>query len=129
MQRNASQNRGTARFLNLGRFSPQDKAQHLLLEALAGREWEKRDWRMTFVGVSDFGKFYLERLIAYYQISPNRISIRPHTSDVFREIAESDVLLMPSRSEGMPFAMLEAVACGRPLRRATIGRWYSRVSH
>ena len=33
----------TAKFFNLGRFSPKDKAQHLLLEAFVKEEWKKRD--------------------------------------------------------------------------------------
>ena len=41
---------GTARFFNLGRFSPKDKGQYLLLEVLAGKQWRTRDWRLSFVG-------------------------------------------------------------------------------
>ena len=105
---------GTVKFFNLGRFSPKDKAQHLLLEAFANEKWKSRDWILTFIGVSDFGKIYLEKLIEYYHLDPNKIKTIPQIENVFAEIIKHDVLLMPSLAEGTPFAMIESMACGRP---------------
>ncbi len=110
-----------ARFFNLARFSPKDKAQHVLLEALAAGEWKRRDWELSFIGVSDFGSFYLRKLAAYYGIDPNRIRFIPHTENVLSMIAEQDLLLMPSLAEGMPFAMLESMACARPALGTPVG--------
>ena len=111
----------TARFFNLGRYSPIDKAQYLLLEALSGDAWKTRDWRLTFIGIDDFGRFYLEKMLKFYGLSAEKIDILPHTKDVFGEIAKNDVLLMPSLAEGTPFAMIEAMACGRPALGTPIG--------
>ncbi len=112
---------GTARFFNLGRFSPPDKAQHVLLESFADRKWRARDWRLSFIGVADFGRFYLERLIDFYGLQKEKIRIEAHTERVFEAIAGQDVLLMPSRAEGTPFAMIESMACGRPALGTPIG--------
>lgn len=113
--------RETAQFFNLGRFSPQDKAQHLLIEALAKDVWKERNWQLNFIGVDGFGKYYLEKFIDFYGLSRDRIKILAHTTDVFGEIAKNDVLLMPSLAEGTPFAMIEAMACGRPALGTPVG--------
>ncbi len=114
-------NQATAKFFNLGRFSPRDKAQHLLLEALSDKQWMQRNWQLNFIGVSGFGKNYLEKLIKYYGVVPGNIKILPHTENVLDEIARQDVLLMPSMSEGTPFAMVESMACGKPALGTPVG--------
>ena len=110
-----------ARFFNLGRFAPMDKAQHLLLEAFTGQAWKQRNWQLNFIGVSGFGKQYLEKMIRYYGLPADRIIITAHTDKVLEEIAQQDLLLMPSLSEGTPFAMVESMACGRPAMGTPIG--------
>ena len=112
---------GTAHFFNLGRFSPRDKAQHLLLEALSADAWKNRDWQLCFIGVSGFGKQSLLSLIQFYKLDPSKIRIIDHTEDVLEAITDQDVLLMPSLSEGTPFAMVEAMACGRPALGTPVG--------
>lgn len=114
-------NDGKARFFNLGRFSPRDKAQHLILESLSGKEWKERDWQLEFIGVSGFGKAYLEKMIRYFGLDAEKIRITPHTSAVMEAIAANDVLLMPSLSEGTPFAMVESMACGKPAMGTPVG--------
>jgi glycosyltransferase involved in cell wall biosynthesis len=112
---------GVARFLNLGRFSPKDKGQHLLLEALATKRWDARDWKLSFVGVSDEGASYLHRMADFLGIDRTRIATIGFTEKVIPEIGNHDVLLMPSLAEGTPFAMIEAMACGRPAVGTPIG--------
>ena len=111
----------TARFFNLGRFSPKDKGQHLLLEALADPKWKDRNWSLSFIGVSGAGRSYLERLIAFFGLDAAKMEIVPFTDDVFSEIAKNDVLLMPSLAEGTPYAMIESMACGRPAMGTPVG--------
>lgn len=110
-----------ARFFNLGRFAPMDKAQHLLLEAFTGSAWKERDWQLNFIGVSGFGKQYLEKMIRYYGLPADRVMITAHTDKVLEEIMQQDLLLMPSLSEGTPFAMVESMACGRPALGTPVG--------
>lgn len=110
-----------ARFFNLGRFAPMDKAQHLLLEAFTAKAWKERDWQLNFIGVSGFGKQYLEKMIRYYGLPADRILITPHTDKVLEEIVQQDLLLMPSLSEGTPYAMVESMACGRPALGTPVG--------
>lgn len=111
----------TAEFFNLGRFSPKDKGQHLILEALSREAWRERDWRLSFIGVSGFGKEYLQQLANFLRIEAGRIEFVSFTDDVFAEIAKRDVLLMPSLAEGTPYAMIESMACGRPAVGTPVG--------
>ncbi|WP_225931485.1 glycosyltransferase family 4 protein [Leptolyngbya sp. 7M] len=109
------------RFLNLGRFSPLDKGQHLILESLSSEKWKGRDWQLSFVGLSEFGREYLKNLSSYFGLESKRIDVVPFLHNVFEIIANNDILLMPSLSEGTPFAMIEAMACGRPAVGTPVG--------
>ena len=104
---------GPARFLCLARQDLEHKGQHRLLEALADRRWLGRDWRLRFVGDGPHIA-QVRRLVDYHEIPPGRIEVRGHRDDAIAEVADSDLLVMPSLSEGMPYAMVEAMACGRP---------------
>jgi len=112
---------GTAGFICLGRFSPIDKGQHLLIEALGGDAWSNRNWQLTFTGISDYGEKYLRDLIGYFRLDPKRITFQSFTDSVFEAICANDLLVMPSVAEGMPYAMIEAMACGRPAIGTPVG--------
>ncbi len=111
---------GTARFLNLARFEPDNKGQHILLEALSDARWSHRDWHLVFQGDGRF-KSLISRWITYFGIVPERVTIRDHSDDIASAYADSDLLILPSLSEGTPFALVEAMACGRPAVGTPVG--------
>jgi glycosyltransferase involved in cell wall biosynthesis len=104
---------GTARLLNLGRFDLAFKGQHILLEILSDPRWLARDWLLTLQGGGRLASL-LKRLVDFYGHSPDRVQLGQHSEDVLSVIGESDLVVMPSLSEGTPFALSEAMACGRP---------------
>jgi len=111
---------GPARLLNLARFDPICKGQHILFEILSDPTWRHREWVLVLQGGGGVGSL-LKRQIAFYGLDPKRVELREHTSDVLSVIAESDLLVIPSLSEGMPFALVESLACGRPAVGTPVG--------
>jgi glycosyltransferase involved in cell wall biosynthesis len=112
---------GVAKFYNLGRYSPKDKGQHLIVEAFAGDMWKGRDWTLSFVGVDAEGREQIERMAGSFGLSDDRLNFVAFTDDVYAEIARHDVLVMTSLAEGTPFAMIESMAAGRPAVGTPVG--------
>ncbi len=111
---------GTARFISPARFDPAYKGQHLLLQAFADAEWRARDWHLSLVGGGSHEDL-VRRLVGYYGIEDGRVAIAPHTNHMLHAFEASDVIAMPSLSEGSPFALAEGMACGRPAVGTPVG--------
>ena len=112
---------GTARLLCLARLRLEHKGQHLLLEALSGRQWAGRDWQLRLVSDGPHAA-HIGRLVDYFGIPRHRVEICGQRDDVIPVIAESDLLVMSSLSEAGPYVMAEAMACGRPAVGTPVGR-------
>jgi L-malate glycosyltransferase len=97
---------------NVARLDAQCKGQDLLLHALSGESWKHRHWLLRFYGSGD-DRSYLERLTAHYNLA-GKVEFCGHVSDVRSIWADNHLLVMPSRSEGTPMALVEAMICGRP---------------
>jgi glycosyltransferase involved in cell wall biosynthesis len=95
----------------VGRLDLGAKGQDVLLEALAGSVWMNRPWRLALYGNGPL-KNIIERLIERFGFN-GRVTLAGYVSRVEDIWAENHVLVMPSRSEGMPLAMVEAMLCGR----------------
>jgi len=96
----------------VARLAPSAKGQDLLLEALATPAWSERRWRLDLYGEGDM-RTTLQRLAERLGLSA-KVSFAGHRA--VREIWEANhVLVMPSRFEGMPLAMVEAMLCARPV--------------
>jgi glycosyltransferase involved in cell wall biosynthesis len=107
------------RLLNLARFEPDVKGQHLLLKALAGAEWKQREWRLTLTGGGRLTAT-LGRLVRYFGLG-DRVDVVDYRDNVLSVIAEADLAVMPSLSEGTPYALLESMAAGRPAVGTPVG--------
>ena len=103
---------GPVRMACVARLSAAYKGQDLLLETLAGDDWRSRDWRLSFCG-SGPDREHLEALARLYGLA-DRVRWMGHLPDVRSIWAEHEILLLPSRSEGTPLALVEAMVCGRP---------------
>jgi glycosyltransferase involved in cell wall biosynthesis len=111
---------GNARFISPARFDPAFKGQHLLLEAFAGAEWRGRDWHLSLVGGGPHMDL-IRRLVGFFGLPAARVTLTPHTNDMLGAFAGADVIVMPSLSEGSPFALAEGMACGRPAVGTPVG--------
>lgn len=103
---------GEWHFASVGRLYPAAKGQDLLLEALAAPAWRERPWRLSFYGDGDT-RHSLEWLARKLGIS-RRVVFAGFAAvpDIW---AANHLLVMPSRFEGLPLAMVEAMLCARPV--------------
>ena len=108
-----------ARFACVARLDQRTKGQETMLRILGSPAWKARDWTLDFFGEGpDRERF--ERITAETGNS-DRIRFRGHTSDVRAIWAEHEMLLLPSRAEGTPLAMIEAMMLGRPCMVCAVG--------
>jgi glycosyltransferase involved in cell wall biosynthesis len=104
---------------NVARLQAAYKGQDILLEVLGSAAWRSRDWRLRLYGEGK-DRNYLEELARYYDIA-ERVEFSGHTNDI-RSIWEvNHLLVLPSRGEGTPLALLEAMFCARPAVVTDVG--------
>jgi glycosyltransferase involved in cell wall biosynthesis len=113
-----SQANGEICMASVGHLFPTEKGQDILLDVLAQPLWRGREWRLTFYGKGP-NRDVLERLVARQGLQ-DRIFFGGHVAieEIWRR---NHVLLMPSRYEGMPLTVVEAMMCGRPVVATNVG--------
>ena len=98
-------------FACVGRLHPISKGQDILLEALATSVWANRKWRLTLYGDGPM-KNSLQRLVQRLGLN-DRVFFAGHVAAMEDIWALNQILVMPSRCEGLPIVMVEAMLCGR----------------
>lgn len=94
----------------VGRLSPQEKGQDLLLRILALPKWRSRPVSVTFFGAGE-QRQGLEAMARYHDL-PN-VAFAGEVTDVAGIWETHHALLLPSRAEGLPLTLVEAMLCGR----------------
>ncbi|MCW5554726.1 MAG: glycosyltransferase [Verrucomicrobiae bacterium] len=97
----------------IGRLQPDAKGQDLLLRVLASEAWRSRPIEVSFFGVGDMEEG-LQRLVRWFQLE-ERVKFYGHVEDIEGLWAKHHVLVLPSRFEGLPLVIVEAMLCGRPV--------------
>jgi glycosyltransferase involved in cell wall biosynthesis len=106
-------------FANVARMEIGWKCQDILLDLLRRPEWMARDWKMTFFGEGP-DRSHLEHLTKSYGLA-DRVEFAGYVAaagDIWRD---QHVLLLPSRGEGRPLALLEAMMASRPAVVTDVG--------
>ena len=98
-------------FLAAGRFNYQ-KGFDLLIEAFNLFSKLNSDWNLVLVGEGE-EKDKIQNLINKYNLN-DRIILKPATDNIKQYFLKSSILLLPSRWEGMPMIVLEALEMGMP---------------
>lgn len=99
------------RIITMGRLTRQ-KNQKLLIEAFSEASREHKDWILEIYGDGELRR-ELSDLIRERELD-NSVFLRGQTADVARIMSESTVFVLPSLYEGMPNALMEAMAVGLP---------------
>jgi len=103
----------------VGRLQPIEKGQDILFGSLSHSSWATRRWRLTLYGDGPV-RNGLSRLADRLGLGA-RIHFAGQVSPVDKIWSENHVLLMPSRWEGMPLTIIEAMLCARPVVATNVG--------
>ncbi len=99
----------------VGRLHPQ-KGFDLLLKAFHRVQATYPDWQLTILGEGPM-RSELEALRSQLKLT-DRVHLPGLVSNVRDYLDRADLFVMPSRFEGFPMALCEAMACGLPVLSA-----------
>lgn len=102
--------RGGLRLACVGRLSPKEKGQDLLLRVLALAKWRNRPVSVTFFGAGEQRRG-LEAMARHYRLA--NVTFAGHVEDVPGIWTRHHALVLPSRAEGLPLSIVEAMLCAR----------------
>lgn len=94
----------------IGRLFILDKGQDILLRILSQDKWRARPISISFIGTGA-DENALRAMAALLNVQ--QIEFRGHVQDMQNIWRDYHALVLPSRSEGLPLVVLEAMAAGR----------------
>lgn len=89
-----------------------DKGQDLLLQVLTQARWRQRPLHLTLYGAGP-DEAAIRGMIAFLGLQ-TRVSLGGYQADIARLWRQHHALVLPSRHEGLPLALVEAMLSGRP---------------
>jgi glycosyltransferase involved in cell wall biosynthesis len=101
------------------RLDIHDKGHDVLLQVLARPQWRERDLLLNLYGQgrNEQGIRDLVQLLGLQ----SRVNFCGHVSDLSEIWRSNHLLVMPSRAEGLPLALIEAMHAGRPAVVTNVG--------
>jgi glycosyltransferase involved in cell wall biosynthesis len=102
----------------VARLDPAAKGQDLLLQILSQSKWSSRPVEVNIYGAGPCEQS-LKKLANRLQVK--NVRFRGHATDVRKIWEDNHLLLLPSRYEGLPLALVEAMWCARPAIVTDVG--------
>ena len=102
----------------VARLDPKAKGQDLLFQVLSRPRWQERSVEVNLYGTGPC-EGNLRRLAEHLKLK--MVRFRGHVSNITAIWEQNHLLLLPSRAEGLPLALVEAMWCGRPAVVTDIG--------
>jgi glycosyltransferase involved in cell wall biosynthesis len=94
----------------VARLETGEKGQDILLQVLARQPWRNRNLSVSFFGAGCNGKALSELA---QRLDLKNVDFPGFVSDVESIWKTHHALVLPSRTEGLPLALIEAMMCGR----------------
>lgn len=109
---------GVWKFACVGRLDPVAKGQDVLLKVLAHPQWRARP-----IEVSLYGEGPRQQSLRSMakRLGLSNLYFRGYVDDVRSIWEQNHLLVLPSRYEGLPLALLEAMYCARPALVTDVG--------
>jgi glycosyltransferase involved in cell wall biosynthesis len=102
----------------VARLDVVQKGQDLLLQVLNQPQWRARNVRVRMVGIGE-NERALRRTAQKLDLSS--IEFAGFVEDIEKLWSQHHALVLPSRFEGMPLSVVEAMLCGRPCIVTDVG--------
>lgn len=102
----------TLRMASVARMEPLAKGQDILFQVLSTLPWKDRRWHLEMYGIGPCSEG-IKSMAAYLGIL-QRITFHCAYTSLESVWSKNHVLVMPSRYEGLPLALSEAMWLGRP---------------
>ncbi|WP_395752814.1 glycosyltransferase family 4 protein [Prosthecobacter sp.] len=96
----------------VARIQTRPKGHDLLIQALAAPQWRDRDLTLSIFGEGE-NRQGLERLASMLGIA-DKVRFPGHVENVEDIWRDHHMIAQPSRNEGMPLSLVEALMCARP---------------
>lgn len=94
------------------------KGQDILLQVLARPEWRDRPVELNLFGAGP-DEPVIRQMIKTLKLE--HVNLRGQVGDIQAVWAENHLLVLPSRFEGLPLTLVEAMWCGRPAVVTDVG--------
>jgi glycosyltransferase involved in cell wall biosynthesis len=111
----------TWRLACVARIDFKSKSQDLLLRVMRQRKWRARPVQICLWGADGGSLRQTRELIALYSLQ-KQIALCGYSSNVEQMWQDHHALVLPSRFEGNPLALTEAMLCGRVPIVTNVGR-------
>lgn len=102
----------------VARLDALQKGQEMLIDVLSMPRWRSRDLRVTFYG-EGLTERALRRLAKVSNLK--KVNFSGFADDIEQVWYRHHALVLPSRFEGMPLALVEAMLCGRAAIVTNVG--------
>jgi glycosyltransferase involved in cell wall biosynthesis len=103
----------------VARLDSYHKGLDLLLGVLNQPQWRERRYKLNLYGTGPDSE-YLKELVKYYDLD-NKVEFMGHSGDIRSLWKQNQLLLLTSRKEGLPLAIVEAMLCGRAVVATNVG--------
>lgn len=117
---------GTITFVHVGNRRP-EKAHDVLLAAFALAAADRPDLRLWLIG-QHLDDPILQDLLATHP-ARHRIDVLGYRQDVPALLAAADAMVLSSDHEGLPVAIMEALALGKPVISTSVGGVPEAIRH
>ena len=112
------------RIVHVGRFSEQ-KNHLCIIEALS--KLPKGRFRIDFWGEGELLQSVKESSVHY--CLDDYVFFNGTTDDIYSKLSDSDIFVLPSKWEGIPMSMIEAMGTGLPIIASEVGGIPNMVSN
>lgn len=102
----------------IGRLFAIEKGQDMLIRVLSQEKWKNRPIKVSIIGTGP-DEEVLKEMAAL--LGSTNVSFHGHIDNVYEMWGHSHALILPSRTEGLPLVIVEAMMAGRPVITTDVG--------